>query len=240
MTFSSSRMDCNQPTTFLNQTLIGARLINKFLCVYGNRKVIILFIRVKHWILPWGRWDQSTASHVTFLLSILILSSDLDITVCPTESTLYTSKYRESLRVNNRCSRATCQYYGTLTALSAVSRYCGTFFYLVCEAIGTTATPGLLCQPRVIVKMIMEKQNECRLAGETGVLGENLPQRTVCPSQNPTWPYQGLNPGRRSGKRATNGLSYGAPLLWYLIHCSVLPNSYIHTFTSEVWQGVSI
>jgi hypothetical protein len=27
------------------------------------------------------------------------------------------------------------------------------FFYLVCEAIGTAATPGLLCQPRVIVKM---------------------------------------------------------------------------------------
>jgi hypothetical protein len=27
---------------------------------------------------------------------------------------------------------------------------------LVCEAIGTAATPGLLCQPRVIVKMIVE------------------------------------------------------------------------------------
>jgi hypothetical protein len=27
------------------------------------------------------------------------------------------------------------------------------FFYLVCEAIGTAATPGLLCQPQVIVKM---------------------------------------------------------------------------------------
>jgi hypothetical protein len=47
---------------------------------------------------------------------------------------------------------------------------------LVCEAIGTAATPGLLCQPRVIVKMIVEKQMECRLAGETEVLGENLPQ----------------------------------------------------------------
>jgi hypothetical protein len=29
---------------------------------------------------------------------------------------------------------------------------------------------------------------ECRLAGETDVLGENLPQRHFCPSQNPTWP----------------------------------------------------
>jgi hypothetical protein len=56
--------------------------------------------------------------------------------------------------------------------------------FVVCEAIGTAATPGLLCQPRVIVKMIVEKQMECRLAGE--VLGENLPQRQFCPSQNPT------------------------------------------------------
>jgi hypothetical protein len=60
------------------------------------------------------------------------------------------------------------------------------YYYLVCEAIGTAATPGLLHQPRVIVKMIVEKQMECRLAGETEVLRENLPQRHFCPSQNPT------------------------------------------------------
>jgi hypothetical protein len=30
----------------------------------------------------------------------------------------------------------------------------------------------------VIVKMIVEKQMECRLAGETKVLGENLPSVT--------------------------------------------------------------
>jgi hypothetical protein len=63
---------------------------------------------------------------------------------------------------------------------------CFFYYYLVCEATGTAATPGLLCQPRVIVKMIVEKQMECRLAGETEVLGENLPQRHFCPSQNPT------------------------------------------------------
>jgi hypothetical protein len=57
---------------------------------------------------------------------------------------------------------------------------------LVCEAIGTAATPGRLCQPRVIVKTIVEKQMECRLAGEIEVLGENLPQRHFYPSQNPT------------------------------------------------------
>jgi hypothetical protein len=39
----------------------------------------------------------------------------------------------------------------------------------------------------VIVKMIVEKQMEYRLAAKTEVLlGENLPQRYFCPSQNPT------------------------------------------------------
>jgi hypothetical protein len=59
------------------------------------------------------------------------------------------------------------------------------YYYLVCEVIGTAATPGPLCQPRVIMKMIVLQQMECRLAGETEVLGENLPQRHFCPSQNP-------------------------------------------------------
>jgi hypothetical protein len=71
--------------------------------------------------------------------------------------------------------------------------------------------------------MIVEKQMECRLAGETEVLEENLPQRHFCPSQNPTWPDPDLNPGRRGEKPATNRLSYGAAkayigknaLLWY-------------------------
>jgi hypothetical protein len=61
------------------------------------------------------------------------------------------------------------------------------------------------------MEMIMDKQMDCRLAGETEVLGENLPQRHFCPSQNPTWPNQGLNPGRRGRKQATNRLSYDAP-----------------------------
>jgi hypothetical protein len=51
------------------------------------------------------------------------------------------------------------------------------YYYLVCGTIGTAATPGLLCQPRVIVKMIVEKQMECRLTRETEVLGEK-----TCPS----------------------------------------------------------
>jgi hypothetical protein len=61
------------------------------------------------------------------------------------------------------------------------------YYYLVCEAIGTAAIPGVLFQPRVTVKkMIVENQMECTLTGETEVLGENLPQRHFCPSQNPT------------------------------------------------------
>jgi hypothetical protein len=57
---------------------------------------------------------------------------------------------------------------------------------------------------------------ECRLAGETEVLGENLPQRHFCPSQNPTRPDPGLNPGRRGGKPATNRLSYGSAYGTYI------------------------
>jgi hypothetical protein len=56
---------------------------------------------------------------------------------------------------------------------------------------------------------------KCRLAGETEVLGENLPRRHFCPTQNPTWPDPGLNPGRCGGKPATNRLSYGAA--WALL-----------------------
>jgi hypothetical protein len=36
------------------------------------------------------------------------------------------------------------------------------------------------------MKMIVEKEMECRLAAETEVLGEKLPQRHFCPPQNPT------------------------------------------------------
>jgi hypothetical protein len=61
--------------------------------------------------------------------------------------------------------------------------------------------------------MIVEKQMKCRLAGETDVLGGNLPQRNFRLSQNPTWPDPGLNPSRHGKKPATNRLSYGAAYL---------------------------
>jgi hypothetical protein len=65
--------------------------------------------------------------------------------------------------------------------------------------------------------MIVEKQMECRLVGETDVLGETLPQRHFCPSQNPTWPDPGLNPGRRGGKPATTTF-----IFFYYLVCEAI------------------
>jgi hypothetical protein len=59
--------------------------------------------------------------------------------------------------------------------------------------------------------MIMEQLVEWGLAGETEVLGENLPN-AIFSTTNPTWPDLGSNPGRRGGTPATNRLSYGTAL----------------------------
>jgi hypothetical protein len=45
-------------------------------------------------------------------------------------------------------------------------------------------------------------------AGETEVLGENLPSATLS-TTNPTWIDSGANPGLRSERPATNRLSHG-------------------------------
>jgi hypothetical protein len=77
---------------------------------------------------------------------------------------------------------------------------------------------------------------ECRLAGETEVLGENLSQRHFCPSQNLTWADSGLNPGRRGGKPATNRLSYGAAsLCCYFVKVKLCLCLYVTS-----WRGVEI
>jgi hypothetical protein len=57
------------------------------------------------------------------------------------------------------------------------------YFFLICIVgvesklgiVGTSAIYGLLYMPRVIVRMV--NLVEWKLAGETEVLGENLPQR---------------------------------------------------------------
>jgi hypothetical protein len=65
---------------------------------------------------------------------------------------------------------------------------------------------GLLYLPRVIMRV--GNLVEWWVAGETEVLGENLPQcHFVHHKFHMTWP--GTNPGRRGGKPATNRLSYG-------------------------------
>jgi hypothetical protein len=47
----------------------------------------------------------------------------------------------------------------------------------------------------MIVKMIVEKQMEWKLAGETEVFGENLPQRHFCPSTKSHMTRPGFEPG---------------------------------------------
>jgi hypothetical protein len=83
--------------------------------------------------------------------------------------------------------------------------------------------------------LIVEKLVEWRLAGETEVLGENLPQRQFCPSHNPTWLDPDLNPGRRGGKPATNRLSYGAASGVNLLDSSVFYTSYFTCSLSRIF-----
>jgi hypothetical protein len=73
-----------------------------------------------------------------------------------------------------------------------------------------SSSQGLCYLPRVIV--MMEKLVEwTALAGDTEVLGENLPRRHFVHHKS-NLPDPGVNPGHHSGKPATNHLSYGAAM----------------------------
>jgi hypothetical protein len=56
-------------------------------------------------------------------------------------------------------------------------------------------------------------------AGETKVLGENLPSDTLS-TTNPTWIDPGANPGLRGERPATNRLSHGTA--YYELRINIL------------------
>jgi hypothetical protein len=62
------------------------------------------------------------------------------------------------------------------------------------------------------MRVIVEQLVEWRLAGETEVLGETLPQRHFVPPQIPHDQVRFRTPDRSGRKPANNRMSYGAAL----------------------------
>jgi hypothetical protein len=63
----------------------------------------------------------------------------------------------------------------------------------------------------MMMMMSVEQSVEWELAGETEVLGENLPQCHFV-HHNLTWPDLGSNPSRHGGKPPNSRLRYGTAL----------------------------
>jgi hypothetical protein len=72
---------------------------------------------------------------------------------------------------------------------------------------------------RVIVEQLVERTT---IAGETEVLGENLPQRHFVPPQIPHDQVRVRTPDRSGGKPATNHLSNGAAMKLQLVSWKVV------------------
>jgi hypothetical protein len=112
-------------------------------------------------------------------------------------------------------------------AVKAMSKYCVRFKTNIFGGgvqlgpLGTSAINWPIVPAPVIMRM--ENMVEWWLAGETEVLGENLPQvRFVDHKCHMTWP--GANQDRRGGKSATNRLSYGTALFCVLLWSDSIPH----------------
>jgi hypothetical protein len=73
-------------------------------------------------------------------------------------------------------------------------------------------------------------------AGETEVLGENLPSATLS-TTNPTWIDPGANPGLCSERPATNRVSHGTALLLCRISVEMLKGKH---HSGELFVNVKV
>jgi hypothetical protein len=88
--------------------------------------------------------------------------------------------------------------------------------------------------------MIVEKQIECRLAGETEVLGENLPQRHFCPSPKSHMMRPGFEPGPPRWEAGDYPPELWCGLVYILTEtCGFTPRAYFF-FTSLLFKGKNL